>query len=100
MKVRPCLFLPGKFGNIEAKCDSPEILEPFVSAARCALPRGLELRSNVAEYALAINVLRFFQRKGITQGSIYGDSREGRTSRNLGTMVAKSVIRRLFIDVV
>jgi ribonuclease HI len=41
--------------------------------AEC-VPTGPQLSCNVAEYAGAINVLRFFQREGITQGSIYGDS--------------------------
>jgi len=39
-----------------------------------SVPAGPQLSCNVAEYCGAINVLRFFQRKGITQGSIYGDS--------------------------
>lgn len=35
---------------------------------------GAQSSCNVAEYAGAINVLRFFQQDGITHGTIYGDS--------------------------
>lgn len=33
-----------------------------------------ESSSNLAEYAGVVNVLRFFHREGITEGTIYGDS--------------------------
>lgn len=39
-----------------------------------SVPTGPQSSCNVAEYAGAINVLRFFQREGISQGTIYGDS--------------------------
>lgn len=39
-----------------------------------SVPTGPQLSCNVAEYSGCLYLLRFFQRKGITQGSIYGDS--------------------------